>query len=82
MNYIIDKTTLEYRASKIKMYAYGFGTDKEQRNVINAGSIQDIEKALEFIDNDLSSWNAHKKPYAKTRLNGRLNYLKSLTHKN
>lgn len=78
-NYTIDKTTVEYRASKIKMYAYGFGTHKEQRQVIDAGSIADIEKALEFIENDMSSWNAHKKPYAKARLTSRLNYLKSLT---
>lgn len=61
------------------MYAYGFGTHKEQRQVIDAGSIADIEKALEFIENDMSSWNAHKKPYAKARLTSRLNYLKSLT---
>lgn len=81
-NYTIDKTTVEYRASKIKIYAYGFGTHKEQRQVIDAGSIADIEKALEFIENDMSSWNAHKKPYAKARLTSRLNYLKSLTPKN
>lgn len=78
----IDRNTVEYRASRIKMYAYGFGTHKEQRSVIDAGSIADIEKALEFIENDMSSWNAHKRPYAKRRLNGRLNYLKSLTPKN
>lgn len=81
-NYIIDKTTVEYRASKIKMYAYGFGTHKEQRKVIDAGSIADIEKAIEFIDNDHSVWNADKRHYAKARLTSRLNYLKSLTPKN
>ena len=82
MKYTIDKTTLEYRASRIKMYAYGFGTHKEQRKVIDAGSIEDIEKALEFINNDMSPWNADKRPYAISRLTNRLNYLKSLTPKN
>jgi hypothetical protein len=79
---IIDRNTVEYRASRIKMYAYGFGTHKEQRSVIDAGSIEDIEKALEFINNDMSSWNADKRPYAISRLTNRLNYLKSLTPKN
>lgn len=78
----IDRNSVEYRASKIKMYAYGFGTHKEQRKEIDAGSIEDIEKALEFINNDTSLWNADKRPYAISRLTSRLNYLKSLTPKN